>query len=89
MRVVVDIVSAAKIGPDNGPLEVDLPVGSTVEDLIAVLLELRGEPLRKRLLRASDGKPFVMFVINGERVELSGVLKPDDEVLIVPPIGGG
>jgi len=87
--VVVDIVSAAKLGPDNGPLEVELPDGSTVEDLIAELLELCGEPLRKRMLRKSDGQPFVMFVVNGERAELSGVLKPEDEVLIVPPIGGG
>jgi len=60
-----------------------------IEDLIAELLELCGEPLRKRMLRKSDGQPFVMFVVNGERVELSGVLKPEDEVLIVPPIGGG
>ena len=89
MRIVVDIVSAAKLGPDNGPLEVELPAGSTVEDLIAKLLELCGEPLRKRMIRESDGQPFVMFVVNGERAELSGVLKRDDEVLIVPPIGGG
>ena len=89
MRVVVDIVSASKLGPDNGPLELNLPSGSTIEGLIDELLELFGEPLRKRILRESDGKPFVMFVVNGEKVELNDELSEDDEVLIVPPIGGG
>ena len=89
MRVVVDIISAAKLGPDNGPLEVEIPAGSTLEDLLTRLVELRGESLRKRILRESDGKPFVMFAVNGEPIGLSDVLQPEDEVLIVPPIGGG
>jgi len=89
VRIVVDIVSAAKLGPDKGPLEVDIPMGSSLADLIDELVLLSGEPFRKRILRESDGKPFVMFVVNGERAELSNELQPGDEVLIVPPIGGG
>ncbi|OGO18106.1 MAG: hypothetical protein A2Z14_13290 [Chloroflexi bacterium RBG_16_48_8] len=89
MRVLVDIVSAAKLGPDNSPLEVDLPPESTMGDLLSYLLLTFGDPLRKRLVRESDGKPFVVFVINGEKAELSDLLSPEDEVLIVPPIGGG
>ena len=89
MRVVVDIISAAKLGPDNGPLDVEISTGSTLEDLIAELVKIGGEPLSKRILREIDGKPYVMFVVNGEPIELSDVLEPEDEVLIVPPIGGG
>ena len=89
MRVVVDIISAAKLGPDNGPLDVDIPAGSTIDNLIVKIVEQFGEALGKRILRESDGRPFVMFVVNGEREELSYILNPDDEVMIVPPIGGG
>jgi molybdopterin converting factor small subunit len=89
VRVIVDIVSAAKLGPDNGPLEVEIPVGSTLEDLIAELVALGGEPVRKRILRESDGQPYVMFVVNGEPIECADELHDGDEVLIVPPIGGG
>lgn len=89
MHVVVDIVSAAKLGPNNSALEVELPLGSTVEDLLVKLIQSFGEPLRKRLVRESDGIPYVIFVVNGEKAELSDELSPGDEVLIVPPIGGG
>ena len=89
MRVVIDIISAAKLGPDNGPMEVELPVGSTVEDLIAEMVKLGGEPVRKRILRESDGQPYVMFVVNSEPIECTDELHDGDEVLIVPPIGGG
>ncbi len=89
MNVIVDIISAAKLGPNNGALEVELPPGSTVEDLLQRLIKSFGEPLRKRLVRESDGVPFVIFVVNGEKAELCDELSPGDEVLIIPPIGGG
>jgi molybdopterin converting factor small subunit len=89
LNVTVDIVSASKLGPDNGPLEVELPSGSTVGDLLSWLIQSFGEPLRKRLVHESDGTPFVIFVVNGEKADLSDGLYPGDSVLIVPPIGGG
>jgi molybdopterin converting factor small subunit len=89
VRVRVDIISAAKLGPENGPLEVEIPARSTLQDLIAELVALGGESLQKRLLRESDGQPYVMFVVNGEPIECADELHDGDEVLIVPPIGGG
>ena len=89
MRIVVDIVSAAGLGPGGSPLEVDLPVGSTVKDLLSILFELYGDSLRQRLVRQSDGQPFVTFIVNGERAEFGYELSHNDKLLIVPPIGGG
>lgn len=89
MKVCVDIISAAKLGPNNGALELELPPGSTVEDLLLTLIQSFGEPVRRRLVQESDGRPFVVFVVNGEKAELSDALSHGDDVLIVPPIGGG
>jgi molybdopterin converting factor small subunit len=89
LNVCVDIISAAKLGPNNGALEVELPPESTVEDLLNMLIQSFGDPVRKRLVQESDGRPFVVFVVNGEKAELSDVLSHGDDVLIVPPIGGG
>jgi molybdopterin converting factor small subunit len=89
VRVIVDIISAAKLGPENGPLEIELPDGSTLEDLIAEMVALGGESVRKRILRESDGQPYVMFVVNSEPIEGTDELHEGDKVLIVPPIGGG
>jgi molybdopterin converting factor small subunit len=89
LNLTVDIVSASKLGPDNGPLVVELPSGSTVGDLLSWLIQSFGEPLRNRLVQESDGTPFVIFVVNGEKAELDDELSSGDDVLIVPPIGGG
>jgi molybdopterin converting factor small subunit len=89
MRIIVDIISAAKLSSDKSPVEVNLPAGSTINDLIVELLDLYGEDFRKRIFREIDDYPYVMFSINGERAELTTELHTDDKVLIVPPVGGG
>lgn len=57
------------------PLEIDIPEGSTIADLI-------------KKLRLPDPEIKVVFV-NGRSRPLDWPLNPGDEVGIFPPIGGG
>ncbi len=57
------------------PLEVELPQGSTLDDLVNRL------DLPRREIK--------LFFVNGRAQDLDCRLEPDDEVGIFPPVGGG
>ena len=59
----------------GAPLEVDLPAGSTLDDL-AAQLQLPPEEVK-------------VFFVNGRAQEPDYCLSPGDEVGIFPPVGGG
>lgn len=88
MYVTVEIISSLPLAAGNNPVKLELNEGSTVRDLLTVLLASFGEKAASRLVR-QDGEPFVSFIVNGEHAELDCLLAPDDRVVILPPIGGG
>ena len=75
--------------------EIDLPYGSTVEELLAVLKERWGDKLSGRLFDPDSGAvlPHVRIMVNGQTIQfLQGMetpLKEGDDVLILPPVSGG
>ncbi|MGQ9572904.1 MAG: ubiquitin-like small modifier protein 1 [Dehalococcoidia bacterium] len=74
-------------------IEVALPSGATIRDLIHRLVELRPS-LAHRLLDEDGNVPrFVNVFVNGRDIRyLSGLdtpVMPDDEVTILPPVAGG
>ena len=75
--------------------EIDLPVGSTVEDFLAYMRERWGDELSGRLFDPDGGAvlPYVQIMVNGQTIQfLEGVETPlveGDEVLILPPASGG
>ena len=77
MRHVSEAVLAQQTGaPRAGvPLEMTVPVGCTVRDLLAVL-------------GLQEGLIMAVFV-NGRARENDFVIGPGDQVGIFPPIGGG
>ncbi len=74
---------------------IDLPDGSTVEDLMAYLSERWGDELSGRLFDPDGGAvlPYVRIMVNGQTIQfLEGMETPlveGDEVLILPPVSGG
>ena len=75
--------------------EIDLPPGSTVEDLLTYLKSRWGDRL-SNLLFEPDGKtvlPHIRIMVNGQAIQfLEGTktpLKGGDEVLLLPPASGG
>jgi sulfur-carrier protein len=76
-------------------IDVPLPAGSTVRDLIDSMLAAYGESLYVKLFGAPDDSPFphVLFMLNGRSIEfLQGMgteLSEGDEFLMLPIVGGG
>lgn len=76
-------------------LKLDVPEGTTVNDILRELMRRYGEPLAKALWDArSDGPAgHVRLMVNGQDIlfldNLATVLREGDELLMIPPVGGG
>ena len=76
-------------------VELELPDESAVEDVLARLADLMGEPAVPALLNAEDGRPqrHLRIMLNGRDIGFVGGLatavRDGDEVLVLPPAGGG
>ena len=75
--------------------EIELPEGSTVEDLLAYMSETWGDQLSGRLFDPDGGGVlhYVRIMVNGQTIQflegLETLLAEGDEVLILPPVSGG
>jgi len=74
-------------------IDVTLPDGATVRDLLRQLGELRPNIARVLLDENGNITPSINVFVNGRDVRhLSGLdtpVTPDDEVTIIPPAAGG
>ena len=75
--------------------EVTLAEGSTVGDLLEELLNTWGDELETRLFEPDRFRllPHIGLMVNGRSIGLLNnmetVLQDEDEILILPPVGGG
>lgn len=75
--------------------DIDLPKGSTVEDLLAYMKERWGSALSPHLFDPESGAilSYVRIMVNGQTIpHLNGMKAPlndGDEILILPPASGG
>jgi molybdopterin synthase sulfur carrier subunit len=90
---VVRLYASLREAVGERDIEVALPDGATIGDLIIRLVELR-PALADRLLD-DDGNipPSVNVFVNGRDIRdlsrLATPVMPDDEVTILPPAAGG
>jgi MoaD family protein len=95
MKVTLHTILGLKEVIGQRLTEIELPLGSTVGDFLAHLIERWGDELSNRLLNPDSGAvlPYVRIMVNGQTIEfLEGMetpLKEGDEVLILPPASGG
>ncbi|MQL50758.1 hypothetical protein GFC01_00370 [Desulfofundulus thermobenzoicus] len=79
----------------QGRVEIQLPQGSSVNDLIAYLADRYGGDLRDQLIDPGTGKVWSLMAlaVNGKILnsveKFSLILKTGDEVLFLPPALGG
>jgi molybdopterin synthase sulfur carrier subunit len=75
--------------------EVSLADGSTVGNFLEELTNTWGDELTSRLFEPNDSKllPHIGLMVNGRSISMlqnmETVLHDKDEILILPPVGGG
>jgi sulfur-carrier protein len=75
--------------------EIFLPEGATIQGLLSRMNEVWGDRLSSHLFHPGTGRllPRITLMVNGRSVQfLSGMetaLHDGDEVLLLPPVGGG
>lgn len=70
---------------------VELPPGSTIGDLLELLVKRHGKRFEKEFFKpGSRGvRPYVKLLLNGHATEPEAKLSEGDVVAIFPPVGGG
>jgi molybdopterin converting factor small subunit len=67
----------------------ELVSGSTITDLIKLMVKIHGEKARLRLLQDDGVTPYVNFIVAGKIVPLDYALNTNTVVMVLPPIYGG
>jgi molybdopterin synthase sulfur carrier subunit len=79
----------------QGEVEVSVPGESSLQELLVTMVDTWGEELKSNLFEPNSTKPLshIRLMVNGQDIaflnRLETVLKDGDEVLILPPVGGG
>lgn len=75
MKVIVKRFATLKPNADHGPIEIDLDPGAVVSDLLSTLGIAQDE--------------VGILIVSGKQATFGQVLKGNDLVTLIPPIGGG
>lgn len=95
MRVKVHTILSLKEAIGQREIEITLPEGNTVQDLLSWMGERWGDKLSPLLFSPKDGRPLphIRLMVNGRSIEflkgLETVLRDADELLILPMVTGG
>lgn len=81
IRVKVKFFAAPREALDTGELAMEIPEGSTVEDLLNILRDRH--PVLDSYVR------FLNVAVNRAYVGMQTELHDGDEVACLPPVGGG
>jgi MoaD family protein len=80
----------------KGEIEIPIPKGSSLREVIVVMVATWGEGLKSRLLESDHPvttHSYIRLMVNGRDIAflrgLDTVLEDGDEILILPPVAGG
>ena len=96
IKVKVQAILGIKRIIGKGEIEVLLPKGSSLRELVIALVGTWGEPLKAALLESDNPARIhshIRLMVNGRDIAFLGgmgtVLEDGDEILILPPVSGG
>jgi molybdopterin synthase sulfur carrier subunit len=95
ITVKVRTILALKKILGKGEVELAVPEGSTLRELLAMLVEKWGDELGSRLFEPKTRTvlPYIRLMVNGRDIafldRMETVLRNGDDVLILPPVSGG
>ena len=76
-------------------LDISVPEGCTVGELLEIMKKTWGENLASLLFEPNSSSllPHIVLMVNGRDIRflnnMETVLQDGDEILILPPVGGG
>jgi molybdopterin synthase sulfur carrier subunit len=79
----------------RGDIDLTMKKGSTVKDVLITMVETYGEPLSTQLFDSGGHLfPYIRLMVNGRDIaflenKMETALQDGDEILILPPVGGG
>ncbi|MBN1833007.1 MAG: MoaD/ThiS family protein [Deltaproteobacteria bacterium] len=79
----------------RGDIDLTMKEGSTVKDVLMTMVETYGDSLTDQLFDSEGGLlPYIRLMVNGRDIvflekKMETALQEGDEVLILPPVGGG
>jgi len=95
VRVKVRTILTLKTIMGSGEIELPLPEGSTLEQVVTTLVGKYGDDLASHLYEPNGKniRPHIRLMVNGRDIAflkgMETVLENGDEVLILPPVSGG
>jgi MoaD family protein len=94
IRVEIGFFSTVRVYTDVQAINLDLPVKSSVRDLLVVLAGIYGDDFDAYMLGEDDDlNEHVTVLVNGRGVkildDIETILSDGDRVAILPAIGGG
>ena len=95
--ILVKVHTILEIKKILGQREVDVPVpgDSTVGGLLEIMKKTWGDALASLLFEPNSSilLPYIVLMVNGRDIRflnhMETVLQDGDEILILPPVGGG
>jgi molybdopterin synthase sulfur carrier subunit len=95
VKVTVRSIALIKSLLGQGELQVELPAGTTVDDLLGHLAAARGSELAAHLAKPAEASAHapLRVMVNGRDIaalaDRQTVLEDGDDVLVFTPIAGG
>ena len=91
MKLTIQLLGQARQLATSERLEIDVPEGSTVDDLLPVVLEGADQRLATVLSHDQKLRRSVMAILRDETIDPAeaDLLKEGDELSLLPPMSGG
>ena len=95
IRVKIYTILALKEVLGQRELEISIPEGSTIKDLISWMVETWGDRLSSHLFQPGSDRPLshIRLMVNGQDIEflhgMETVLQEGDEFTMLPLVSGG
>lgn len=91
MKVKVKVFGPFRRLVDKGETEIELKAGNAIQDLLSILFP--SPEVQKEIIDEKGDVENVAILKNGRHIQslegLSTTLEEGDEIVIVPPSGGG
>jgi MoaD family protein len=88
VQIIVKLFSVIRIQIGSAELDLEMPEGSTIKDLLDYLEEKYEQQLDK-IFRSKDGSYMFNTTINGKNSDVTAKLNDGDIVALLTPVCGG